>query len=49
MMFLKFLGRAALATNLTYRILVTSLLIGGLAFEAYKQYDRSKRLKALHD
>lgn len=46
MTLLRFLGRAALATNLTYRILITSMLIAGTAYELYKQH---QRLKAPHE
>lgn len=49
MTLLRFLGKAALATNLTYRILVTSLLIAGTAYEFYKHQQRYLKLKAPHE
>lgn len=36
MTLLRFLSKAALATNLTYRVMMTSLLIVGTAYEMYK-------------
>jgi hypothetical protein len=33
MTILKFLAKAAMATNLTYKVLITSLLIAGTVYE----------------
>lgn len=38
---LRFLAKTAMATNLTYKILMTSLLIAGTAYEVYKRAPRA--------
>ena len=53
MFLLKLLTKAALATNLVYRVLVTSLLIAGTMYEVYKHFKhqqvvQQKRLAAPH-